>query len=221
MIFFDLEFYVPPQDREKVWPSLKANPHSYGHFLLGGVFAEAIPYSSSIENYDIHQFWLWREGCSEEQLLKKIYDYLSSAWERADLENIPIKLSQKDLILAGINIANIDLPYLYNRMNKYQIATSEELFSVILPVKVIDLSQIGTLLFKNGNILYPPTTNGLKHRLQLTTPDKPSGSKVWDQFDTKDYQGIEQRTMQEVEDFILMYEQLLVKQKKISRFKKQ
>jgi len=213
MIFFDLEFYVPVTDRVNKRPSLRANPYSPGHFLIGGVFAEAIPYSPSITDYDIQHFWIWRENFSEKQMLEKIFNYLVEAWDRAEFEEIPIKVPRKDLVLSGINIANVDLPYLFARMNEHHIASPEELFSVTLPVKIVDLSQIGTILFKN-NILYPPTTNGLKKYLKLTTPVKPSGTKVWDQFDSKDYKGIERRTMQEIEDFIGIYARLREKQKR-------
>ncbi|MHA2298793.1 MAG: hypothetical protein ACXAEU_24450 [Candidatus Hodarchaeales archaeon] len=216
MIFFDLEFYVPPRDRAKRPPSLKANPYLPEHCLLGGVFAESIPFSSSIDDYDVKKLWLWREDFSEKQMLEKIFNYLTTAWKRADKEIIPLKTKEKDLVMSGINIASVDLPYLFARMEKHQIACPDQLFGMFFSAKIIDLSQIGTMIFKdfNGEMLYPPTTNGLKKHLRLKSPVKLSGTIVWKQYDNKDYQGIEDRTLQEIKDFISIYSKLLEIRKK-------
>ncbi|MHA1672774.1 MAG: hypothetical protein ACTSYI_04045 [Promethearchaeota archaeon] len=84
MIFFDLEFYVPPKDRHRSnglnrQGSFKFNPCSTGHFLLGGEFISTDIHCKSI--LDRQSLWLWNFE-SEQALLHEIYRYFSHHWDQ-------------------------------------------------------------------------------------------------------------------------------------------
>ncbi|MHA1519475.1 MAG: hypothetical protein ACTSRK_04765 [Promethearchaeota archaeon] len=81
MIFFDLEFYVPPDDRHSSnrHGSFKFNPCSPGNFLLGGEFISTDIHCKSI--IDRQSLWLWNFD-SERALLYEIYRYFSQHWDK-------------------------------------------------------------------------------------------------------------------------------------------
>ena len=58
ILFFDLEFYVPENDREGRL-GLKANPYKNGHFLIGGTFLRYFPLLNHEKNNIKKEFWIW------------------------------------------------------------------------------------------------------------------------------------------------------------------
>ena len=74
IIFFDLEWYVPPEQRKLRGASLAMNPHKPGQFLLGGVFGKFHPLKQKKGDIKLEHFWLWKEK-DERTLVQKIYNY--------------------------------------------------------------------------------------------------------------------------------------------------
>ncbi len=201
MIVFDLEFYVPPEDRHKRGASLLANPHKKGHYLLGGVFTKYKPLKNmSIDNLQYHHFWIWKYG-NEKTVLKKIYEYIRSSWE--GLKNKDPK--QADLMFYGIGISRFDVPILYIRSQYHQIAPPEDLFECYFKAKQLDLSNIAIPFFNKDKVMYPKTMNSIFRRFGIKK-EKVSGINVWEMYDQKSYKKIEKRTETEVRDCIELYQ---------------
>jgi hypothetical protein len=206
IIFFDLEFYVPPSDRRRRGASLFSNPFRKGHFLLGGVFSRVFPLRERLSvgaQPPLSEFWIWQVG-DEAGLLKDIYSYFQDAWK--PLQNkVP---SQADLIAVGIGISRFDLPALFSRSLRHKIARRSELFSCYFNLKTVDLSDVGILLPPRPTVLYPRTANELARHFQLPE-EKKSGTRVWDMYDAGDYESIESRTREEVQNIIRIYSSLI------------
>ena len=203
MIFFDLEFYVPKVDRNKLGASLLANPHKQDHFLLGGVFYRDFPLKKGGRNPHFEHYWIWKAK-DEKTVLTNIYRFFQDSWE--PLKNKDPK--QADLIATGIGISRFDIPILYIRSSIQNIATPPELFECYFKMKQVDLTNVGIGFFNKGvNVFYPKTANQLMRRFGIHK-EKTSGMSVWEMYDNNEYRDIEKRTESEVRDAIQIYKKM-------------
>jgi hypothetical protein len=206
VVFFDLECYVPPEDRIKQSKSsLIYNAANPNHFILGGVFRRMFPMQGAIE--PAWQVWNFSKQ-DEKSTLTQIYEYFNASWKIIDERN---RKNHPDLILAGTGISRLDIPALYVRSKLHDIDSDENLYETYFKAKVIDLGDVGIPLFKktrNCYPLYPKTTNDLIQELQVNST-KTSGKRVWDLYDTGDFEAIKARTTSEVEDAIEIANKLI------------
>ncbi len=199
IVFFDLECYVPPEDRnQQSKSSLIYNAAKPDHFILGGVFRRMFPIQGKLEpavsiwNFD-------KQG--EKATLEQIYRYFDQSWKMIDSRS---RKNHPDLILAGTGISRLDIPALYVRSKLHGVRTDEALYETYFKAKVVDLGDVGIPLFrKNSKVypLYPKTTNDLICELRVQS-QKTSGKRVWDLYDSKEFEAIMARTAAEVEDAI-------------------
>lgn len=202
MLFFDLEYYVPLDQRESKKSTLRANPNKKGQFLLGG-FAKSVPHNDNSVITDSSEFWIWNESSlsnmeeilkAEEKVLKKLYQLFEQTW----LDITQNFSKRNDLIVVGTGVARFDLPILYIRSCKYNFASKEELFSTFLTVKPIDLTTLGIAYVKPKRKIKPVSTSDLMRSLEIERSKK-TGQVVWDLYDNEEYKKIEERTKSEVE----------------------
>ncbi len=208
MILFDLEFYVPKEDRNSLENkgTLVFNPTRSNHRILGGSFI-----LKELDTPDIRKrisLWKW-DFPNEEELLKEIYNLFIEEYkyQNSRTDNI-LKKKIVDIVTVGFAISRIDLMALFIRSQHYKIKTSQRLFEVFLKTKSIDLSNTAALLFPEEPILYPKTTNEVLLKLFPDVEKKKSGKKVWDYYDKGEYKKIENRCEQEVEFILKAYTEL-------------
>lgn len=202
IIFFDLEWYVPPHQRESKGASLLANPNREDQMLLGGVFAKFHPLKESIRDIDYDHFWLWRER-DEGELVGKIYRYIKKEWNNFEGTH----WSQGDLILCGQGISRFDVPILYIRSIYHEVDAKEEIFSTFFKTKQVDLSNVAIPLIYS-RVMYPANWNSISRRFEFRRL-KESGAKVWDMYDAGQNNLIEKRTEQEVQDCVNFYDYII------------
>ena len=163
VIYFDIECYVPPNERRKSKSSMKYNPAILENFVLGGVFRRAFPLLNKID--PPHEIWNW-EPKYEKITLLEIYNFFKDSWKL--IEN---KTDQNpDLILVGTGISRHDIPTLYVRSVMHKLDLEAALYETYSKTKVVDLGDVGILLFRNDPRIYPmypKTTNALMARLGL------------------------------------------------------
>ncbi|WP_371803748.1 hypothetical protein [Candidatus Lokiarchaeum ossiferum] len=214
MIFFDLEFYVPPEERNhpNSRGTLVFNPGNPNHIILGGHFI-SLPISS-IKSEDQASFrhdtsfWIWNYS-SEETLLGAIKNFFEEEFSFQQGQNTQILEKRvKDVVTCGFAIARIDLPALYIRSQYHHIAPTPNLFEIFLKSKVIDLCNVSAFLFPNETTLYPKTAYEVSKRLFPHTKWKPSGKSVWKYYDEGEYEQIETRCHNEVTDILHIYKKL-------------
>lgn len=207
MLFFDLEAYAPPHEREASRSSLVVNPARPGHVLLGGCFfskrfAEPMPTDPVFQG-----LWLW-DFASEAELLRAIQARFEEEWRRQREENVRILGKPAvDLVVCGAGIAKFDLPALYCRCLLHALAPPEELFELFFKARPIELSNEASFLFPEEPVLYPKTTREMAGRLGLSER-KGSSKSVWDSYEQRDYRAIEQRTEEELRLVLAIYERL-------------
>ena len=199
VIFFDLECYVPPEDRHKISKSsLIYNAAKPDHFIFGGVFRRWFPISCKLEP----SVTIWNFNKEEEKTtLSKIYGFFTNSWKLIDQRE---RKNHPDLMLIGTGISRLDIPALFVRSKMHNIDSDEALYETYFKAKVVDLGDAGIPLFrKNPKIysLYPKTTNDLICQLGVKS-SKTSGKKVWDLYDAKEFEAIKSRTASEVDDAI-------------------
>ncbi|MHA1168705.1 MAG: hypothetical protein ACTSRU_12835 [Candidatus Hodarchaeales archaeon] len=114
MLFFDLEHYVPEEQRQSKTTTLRANPDRKGQFLLGGVVTN-LQYDDGLGRSNTGEYWIWKETSlendeeiqkAEEKVLEKIYHHFKRSWEIVT-QNFS---RRRDLIVVGTGIARFDLP---------------------------------------------------------------------------------------------------------------
>jgi hypothetical protein len=207
MLFFDLEFYVPPHDRAASLSSLVVNPAKPEHVLLGGCFfskrfAEPIPDTPALDG-----LWLWNFE-SEAALLRAIQARFEKEWHAQRQEGVRILgKPAMDLVLCGAGIAKFDLPALYCRSVLHGIASPAELFELYFKARPIELSNVASFLFRSERILYPKTTKEMAGKLGLTE-DKGSSKGVWESYEARDHASIENRTRAELQTVLAIYQRL-------------
>lgn len=198
VIYFDLEFYVPPECRQLSKCSMKYNPGRANDLVLGGVFCREFPLlKKGIEQPK--QFWIWNEGQDEKATLRQIYYYFRESWDLIERKTD----RNPELILVGIGISRSDIPALYVRSVFHDVAGEEELYETYCKTRIVDLSDVGILLFgHNPKIypLYPKAKNDLAPMFGLQPDEKSKG--VWKLYEDRQYDTIQKRTTKEVEDVI-------------------
>lgn len=202
IIFLDLEWYVPLDQRESWGASLLANPHRNDQMLLGGVFAKFHPLKEKIKDINYDHFWVWSEK-DEEDLISKIYKYIKDEWKNFEGTH----WSQADLILCGQGISRFDIPILYIRSINYNVDLKEDIFETYFKTKHVDLSNVAIPLIWR-DVMYPQDWNNISNRFRFNRL-KESGASVWDMYDKVSYNLIEERTEQEVKDCINLYDLII------------
>lgn len=196
VIYFDIECYVPPDERHQSKSSMKFNPCKSRDFILGGVFKRSFPLQKDKREVT-KEIWNWRPE-EERTTLSQIYSFFKESW---DLLNG--KTDQNpDLILIGTGISRHDIPTLYMRSAMHNIDSQEALYESYFKTKVVDLGDVGILLFRHDPKfypMYPKTTNALMTRLGLQGQGrKGPGKNVWELYEAGQYDAIKERTALEV-----------------------
>lgn len=206
MIFFDLEFYVPPQERflPNTKGTLVLNPARPSNILLGGHFI-----AQGFKDPKPRQekaFWLWKSQDDEKNLLTQIAGFFHEEWLHQQAEEYKIMNKRiDDIVTCGFAVGRVDLPALYIRSQLLNVKPIEELYTTFLKTRVIDLSQVACFLFPKEKHFYPKTANEVAHKLLPKSAWKASGKDVWMMFDEGDYNAIEKRCHDEVHTCIQIY----------------
>lgn len=209
-LFFDLEYQVPRSAQKSTYGSLLANPGRSGQKILGGSFCllestDVKKWPLKVEDIEMKNFWIWEYDDNEKKMLEDILQYFKDSWGVLKGK----KDREADLITCGIGISRFDLPILAYRCNELGVATNEETWELFFTTKQVDLSNVGIAYankrdLKGSWVLYPKTANELCKEFDLNSV-KPSGKKVWDMYDEKDFVGIQKRTEGEVRDTVALY----------------
>jgi hypothetical protein len=201
VIFFDLEYYVPKDDRlRRNHGGLAFSPALPGHKIIGGIFRTYYPMQNREES--LQSFWEWEMG-SESAVLKAIYNHLEKEWRTSQGQT-------GGLMLAGIGISHSDVPALLARMTECQIAPMHKIYDTLCGCRQIDLSVATFCQFSfNQEYFSFPKTKSSLYQKYLPEKKMGSGTGVWDLYDTKDYEAIERRCMQEVEDMLKIYKTMV------------
>jgi hypothetical protein len=199
VIYFDIECYVPINERQQSKSSMKFNPCKDKDFVLGGVFRRSFPLQNRIEQPK--EIWNWKPE-AEKATLTEIYSFFKQSWNLLDGKTD----QNPDLILIGTGISRHDIPTLYMRSLKHNIDSQEALYETYFKTKVVDLGDAGILLFRNNPKIYPmypKTTNALMSRIGLQTQvRKETGKNVWELYELGQYDAIKERTLSEVENAV-------------------
>ena len=203
ILFFDLEAYVPEplRSRPRI-PSLAANPHLPGVYLIGGAFSCCNPFQ--INSPGIQGHWIW-EYESERDLLAAIYSLFQECW--ATLEGK--ERHEADLIIAGVGIGTFDIPFLYSRALINEIAPPKDLYETFCCCRVLDLASAGIgYLRERHPIPHPVTHTDLLKRF-IGDETKAGGGVVWDMVDSGRTGAIVERTTLEVQQIIAIYQAMI------------
>ena len=206
IIFFDLEFYVPEDSR--VQNGFCYNPWNKKCKFLGGSFYITSP-SSGFSRPDektkskIKSLWLWNHE-SEKALLVKIYELLKNTLEIATTKNA----GNVSPLFCGIGITTSDVPILFELFKRYKILSNTEAFTFQTKFRSIDLSQLAIPVFKNSNnFLYPKTKKDLLTKY-FDNKKIEDGRNVWELFEAKKHQEIEDRVEDEIMCTYISYKSL-------------
>jgi hypothetical protein len=105
-----------------------------------------------------------------------------------------------DLIVMGTGVSRFDIPMLFVKSLLNEIDSPEKLYETFFKTKMVDLGDVGIGLFplsSNFPVIYPKTTNAITTRLKIPVR-KTSGKSVWDLYDGGEFDGIKERTLEEV-----------------------
>lgn len=204
IIFFDLEFYVPKEDREGRM-GLKANPYRTGHFLIGGTLHRYFPLVHKRNHDSIKEFWIWNYK-NEAEMMKDIIAFIEESWGI-----IYKKDNQAELFYSGIGISRVDIQYLFAKAKLLGIKTEEELFNLFYKGRFLDFETIVIPYFKNkDNMMKTKTTKDILSKFKIERERGPSIS-VWDQYDAGEYEKIRERNVNEVSNLPVMYQAILTR----------
>ncbi len=208
MIFFDLEFYVPPSDRND--PSKKGtlifNPGKPTHKILGGHFILKNLESNTTRKENA--IWEWNVG-DERDVLERIYELFVKEWKHVkSTRNKVLGKRIRDIITTGVGISRIDLPALFIRCDFHKVKSKPRLFEVFLKTKCIELSNTASFLFPEEKTLYPKTANEITKILNPLAKRKKGGKSVWKYYDSQDYGKIQSRCEKEVKNMVSIYEKI-------------
>jgi hypothetical protein len=107
VIFFDLEFYVPKNDRTDNF-AFQANPYKTSDFIIGGTFLRYYPLNEK-KNIEEKNYWIWNYD-NEKLMLTEIINLFKESWDIVSKKD-----DQSELTVCGIGISRIDLSYLFGR----------------------------------------------------------------------------------------------------------
>jgi len=199
IVFFDLEYYTPPEDRDRETPgAMKFCPVLPGHKIIGGVFQVYYPMLDKLG--EPVKIWEWELG-SEEAVLKRIFDFLKKQWRC--FEKDPTRGS---LMLGGIGISRSDVPALFTRMTALSIGTPEQIFHLLYGCQQIDLSTATfcQFAFNHAYFAYPKPKSSL-YQKYLNGKLVISGLEVLNHYDQSAFTEIESRTLDEIKDMVSIY----------------
>ncbi|MBE6506578.1 MAG: hypothetical protein E7Z72_01455 [Methanocorpusculum parvum] len=211
LLVFDLEAYVPAEDRrKKTGASLAVNPFREGHTLLGGVFHLSRPRTREILTEPAFEHhWIWDEG-DEAEVVSSIYQIFSGMRRRASVK----KQHHADPVVAGVGIAQFDMPCIFAKCLAHEVAPADEIYETVCKVRVVDLAVAGIgFLPSKAPVLYPKTHNALADRFIPERAKKPTGKVVWEMADEKDFAGIAERCAGEVKEMVLLTERMIAETK--------
>lgn len=209
VIFLDLEYYVPKEDRARKSNSgMSFSPVLPGHRVIGGTFHTYFPMQDRAAMRQ--NFWEWKLG-SEEAVLKAIHNYLEEEWRTTRGQG-------GSLMLAGIGISHSDIPALLARMTALDVAPASAIYDGICGCRQIDLSVATFCQFSfNQSYFAFPKTKSQLYQKYIPTKKMGAAVGVWDLFDAGNFDAIEQRCNQEVDDAILIYKAMFDLRKQHSR----
>lgn len=199
ILFFDLEYYVPPEDRSRPTPSgMRFSPHMPSHRLLGGAFLTYLPMLDRVSSR--HEFWTWSHA-DEATMLQALCAHLQAEWKPyADprQEGTPI--------LAGIGIGHSDVPCLATRIAQHGVMDPVQAHDLLYGCRQIDLgvASFGQFALNHPYFAYPKTKRQLYEKYADGKRIDP-GRAVWDLYDRGDHAAIEVRCREEVEDALAIY----------------
>lgn len=203
ILFFDLEFYVPENNREGRL-GLKANPYKNGHFLIGGTFLRYFPLLNHEKNNIKKEFWIWNYNNSEKEMLKDILKFVEDSWNI-----IRRKDNQAELFFSGIGISRVDIQYLFARCHKFNLRSDEILFDLFYKSRFLDLETIVIPYFKNkDNMMKTKSTKEILSKFKIER-ERGASANIWEQYDKKDFAAIQERNINEVSDLPVMYKKIL------------
>ena len=204
IIFFDLEFYVPKEDREGRM-GLKANPYRPGHFLIGGTLHRYYPLVKSRNHDSKKDFWIWNYK-DEKEMMKEIIAFIEESW------NIIYKKdNQAELFYSGIGISRVDIQYLFAKAKLLGVKTEEELFNLFYKGRFLDFETIVIPYFKcKDNMMKTKSTKDIISKFKIERERGPSDT-VWDYYDAQEYDKIRERNFNEVSDLPVMYKAILAR----------
>lgn len=201
VIFLDLEYYVPKADRGRAsYGGMSFSPFLPGHRIIGGVFQTYFPMQDRLEAP--HGFWEWELG-SEAAVLRTLYQHLGTQWRS-------ISKQSGSLMLAGIGISHSDIPALLARMVSAEVAPPENVHDLLCGCRQIDLSVATFCQFSfNQSYFAYPKTKAALYQKYMPNRKMESGTIVWDAYDAKNYQAIESRCRQEIDDMLAIYKAMV------------
>jgi hypothetical protein len=202
VLFFDLEFYVPKEDRNI--QGIRANPYKNGHFILGGTFASYYPFIEQ-GKIEINKHWIWDYENNEEKLLKAILNNIVTFSDEKKAKEII-----KNTVICGDKISRLDIPYLFGRCLKNNIDTDSNLFYFLNRFDIIELNNIIIPFLKNnGKPLFPVPKEMISHLFLNKICCNEMKTLVWDYYDNKNYQTIMEHNEEETIDNLNIYKTLI------------
>lgn len=202
IVFFDLEYYVPPEDRSRKAPSsMKFSPYLPGHKILGGTFQTYFPMTDELR--PPVQIWEWGVG-SEKHVLEEILSLLRREWkglERGD---------RGSLMLCGIGISHSDVPALLAKMNTSLIDLPTRIYDYLCGCRQIDLSTATYCQFSSTTryFSYPKSKAALYNKYLVEPANVAPGTTVWDDYEARSFSAIEARTQLEVNHTVSIYKRM-------------
>ncbi len=195
MIIFDLEFYVPKEDRIENPKHLVFSPMKPTHLILGGTF-RLFRHTGKIEadtEYIDHELWIW-DFPDEKTLLQQIYDVM---FVHENLDN-------KNKAIIGLGIITSDIMALQVKWDMMGIATCGEVFERFKNMIVYDL---GIALSSLRRFSYPSVLghSAACKLMGVSTTKKPSGTEVWTMYDQRNYNAIKKRNRKEVQQLFEIF----------------
>ena len=199
IIFFDLEYYVPAQDRRRETPGGRTfSPVLPDHKILGGVFLVYYPMQDRIGERST--IWEWERG-SESQVLRAIYHLLQKEWR-----SYAPRDQAGSLMLSGIGISHSDIPALLARLSSYSIGDHFRIYDLLCGCRQIDLATATycQFSFNQSYFAYPKTKSEL-YQKYLNGKKRESGKAVWELYENRNFAAIEARCKEEVDDALVIY----------------
>lgn len=202
IVFFDLEYYVPLEDRSRKAPSsMKFSPYLPGHKILGGMFQTYFPMTDELR--PAVPIWEWKVG-SEKRVLEETLSLLKREWkglERGD---------RGSLMLCGIGISHSDVPALLAKMNTSLIDLPTRIYDCLCGCRQIDLSTATYCQFssKTRYFSYPKSKAALYNKYLVEPANVAPGTSVWDDYEAGRFGAIEARTQLEVDHTVTIYKRM-------------
>jgi hypothetical protein len=208
LLFFDLEYYVPPAGRSrKSLTGMLFAPSLPGHKILGGTFQCYYPMLDRLDPPVQH--WEWHHG-SEKVVLRSIYELLRAQWR-----SIAVKTDAGSLMLGGIGISHSDVPALLSKFMSHKIAAEDQTYDTLCGCRQIDLTTatFSQFAFNTGYFAYPKSKAHLCQKY-LAGKQVESGKVVWQAYEARDFAAIEARSTEEVTDAIAIYKAMVERKKR-------